>query len=79
MLEVEATPYTRVGSIRPIRINVRFIAASNRDLQEMIQAGEFREDLYHRLNVVKITVPPLRERGEDIPQLVEHFVERFAT
>jgi DNA-binding NtrC family response regulator len=75
---IQELQVTRVGSNRPIRINVRFIAASNRDLQDMIQAGEFREDLYHRLNVVKITVPPLRERCEDIPQLVEHFVRRFA-
>ena len=75
---IQELQVTRVGSIRPIRINVRFIAASNRDLQEMIQAGEFREDLYHRLNVVKIMIPPLRERGEDIPLLIQHFVERFA-
>jgi DNA-binding NtrC family response regulator len=76
---IQEQQVTRVGSIRPIRINVRFLAASNRDLEEMIQEGAFRADLYHRLNVVKITIPPLRERGEDIPLLVEHFVEQFAT
>jgi DNA-binding NtrC family response regulator len=75
---IQEQQVTRVGSIRPVKINVRFLAASNRDLQEMAQSGQFREDLYHRLNVVKITVPPLRERGDDIPLLVQHFVERFA-
>jgi DNA-binding NtrC family response regulator len=76
---IQEQQVTRVGSIRPIKINVRFLAASNRDLEEMIQEGKFRADLYHRLNVVKITIPPLRERCEDVPLLVEHFVEQFAT
>ena len=76
---IQEQQVTRVGSIRPVRINVRFLAASHRDLQEMILTGDFREDLYHRLNVVKIRIPPLRERGEDIPILIQHFVERFAT
>jgi DNA-binding NtrC family response regulator len=75
---IQEQQVTRVGSIRPVKINVRFLAASNRDLEEMVQAGEFRADLYHRLNVVKITIPPLRERAGDIPFLVEHFVAQFA-
>jgi DNA-binding NtrC family response regulator len=75
---IQEQQVTRVGSVRPSRIDVRFIAASNRDLEQMIEQGEFRADLYHRLNVVKIMPPPLRERKEDIPSLVEHFVARFA-
>jgi DNA-binding NtrC family response regulator len=75
---IQEQQVTRVGSIRPIRINVRFLAASNRDLEEMTRDGSFRADLYHRLNVVKITIPPLRERAGDIPVLVQHFVEQFA-
>jgi len=75
---IQEQQVTRVGSIRPVRINVRFLAASNRDLEEMVREGRFRADLYHRLNVVKITIPPLRERAGDIPLLVQHFVERYA-
>ena len=68
---------TRVGGTRPIEFNVRWLAASNRDLAEMVARGEFREDLYHRLNVVTITMPPLRERRGDIPALLQHFVTLF--
>jgi DNA-binding NtrC family response regulator len=75
---IQEQQITRVGSIRPVKINVRFLAASNRDLEEMTRDGSFRADLYHRLNVVKITIPPLRERREDIPELVEYFVAQFA-
>jgi len=75
---IQEQQVTRVGSIRPVRINVRFLAASNRDLEEMVREGSFRADLYHRLNVVKITIPPLRERAGDIPLLVQHFVAQFA-
>ena len=63
----------RLGSARTIKVDVRVIAATNKDLESAIQRGEFREDLYFRLNVIPIVVPPLRERREDIPQLVQHF------
>lgn len=68
----------RVGGVAPIRIDVRFIVASNRDLAEMVAAGQFRHDLYHRLHVVRLRIPPLRERKEDIPILIEHFIRHFA-
>lgn len=64
----------RVGGNKPIKVDVRVIAATNRTLEDEIAAGRFREDLYHRLNVMEIRVPPLRERAEDIPALVSHFV-----
>ena len=68
----------RVGGNQPIRVNVRVLAATNRDLQKAIVAGAFREDLFYRLNVFPIHIPPLRERKEDIPMLVEYFIDRFA-
>ncbi|THB64923.1 MAG: sigma-54-dependent Fis family transcriptional regulator [Desulfovibrio sp.] len=67
----------RVGGSRPIRFDVRLIAATNKDFQKMIEKGEFREDLYHRLNVFPILIPPLRERREDIALLAQYFLERF--
>jgi len=69
--------FERVGGNKTIRVNIRIIAASNRDLQEAVRNGLFREDLYYRLNVVSIKLPPLRERKEDIPFLVNFFIDRF--
>ncbi len=68
----------RVGGQDVVRVDVRIISASNKDLSELIKTGRFREDLFYRLNVVKITLPPLRDRKEDIPMLVEHFLRRIA-
>ena len=70
--------FVRVGGTRPIKINVRFLAATNRDLQKSAREEKFRPDLYHRLNVISIALPPLREHPEDIPALAEHFTARHA-
>jgi len=70
--------FERLGSGRTHRINVRLVAATHRDLTEMVAKKEFRSDLYYRLNVFPVALPPLRERRQDIPQLTSHFVESFA-
>jgi len=70
--------FDRLGGSRPVKVDVRIIAATNRDLETMVRGGEFREDLYYRLNVVAITIPPLRERREDVPLLIDHFLRRFS-
>jgi DNA-binding NtrC family response regulator len=70
--------FDRVGGRAPIRVDVRIVAATNRNLESAITEGRFREDLFHRLNVIPIILPPLRERADDIPALAEHFVRRYA-
>jgi formate hydrogenlyase transcriptional activator len=70
--------FERLGSTHTRRVNIRLVAATNRDLEQMIAAREFRSDLYYRLHVFPIRIPPLRERKEDIPQLVSYFVQKFA-
>ncbi len=70
---------TRVGGTSPYELNFRLLCATNRDLPAMIAAGEFREDLYYRINVISLQIPPLRERREDIPLLAAHFIERFSS
>jgi len=74
---LDAGEYRRVGGTRPLSVDVRVIAATNRDLRGMIAAGLFREDLSYRLNVITITIPPLRERREDIPDLARHFLGKY--
>jgi DNA-binding NtrC family response regulator len=76
---LEDGSFTRVGGTEELRVNVRLIAATNRDIVEAIAAGEFREDLFHRLNVVQFNLPPLRERGEDVLTLADHFLRHFRT
>lgn len=69
--------FERVGGSKSVKVDVRLICATNRDLEKMVQRGEYRADLYYRINVVSIFLPPLRERREDIPPLVAHFIDRF--
>lgn len=75
---IQEREFRRVGGKDPIKVDIRIIVATNKNLEEMITDGEFREDLYYRLNVIAIEVPPLRERKEDIPLLAEHFLEKFS-
>src|SRR5205814_2695662 len=64
----------RVGSVRAISVDVRVIVATNRDVDELVRAGRLREDLLHRVDVIRITMPPLRERRDDIPRVIAHFL-----
>ena len=75
---IQEQNFERVGGSRPIQVDVRIVAATNKDLQKEIEAGRFRQDLYYRLNVIPIHVPPLRERLQDIPLLVEDFLTQMA-
>src|SRR5262249_52496816 len=74
---LEGHPFERVGGSKPIRADVRVVAATNQPLEKAIQAGQFRKDLFFRLQVVEIRVPPMRDRPTDIPILAEHFLKRF--
>jgi two-component system response regulator HydG len=74
---VQQGEFERLGGVSPVKVDVRLLAATNRDLMSEVRAGRFREDLYYRLNVVAIPLPPLRDRPEDIPLLVDHFLHRF--
>ncbi|MEW6248511.1 MAG: sigma-54 dependent transcriptional regulator [Nitrospirota bacterium] len=68
--------FTRIGGIQPIKVDVRIIAATNKNLDDLVRRGTFREDLYYRINVISLYLPPLRERGEDIPLLAKHFLDK---
>ena len=70
--------FERLGSAKRVKVDVRVIAATSRDLKEEVRAGRFREDLFYRLNVFPVTIPPLRERAEDIPQLVRFFTDKYS-
>lgn len=74
---LEGHPFERVGGSQPVRVDVRVLAATNRDLEEAVRNGQFRGDLYHRLRVLEIRVPPLRERIEDVPELATYFLEKL--
>jgi DNA-binding NtrC family response regulator len=75
---IDNQEFNRVGSAKVRKVNVRVLAATNQNLKERVKAGRFREDLFYRLNVIRIALPPLRERVEDIPLLAEHFLSRYA-
>ncbi len=70
--------FERIGGVKTIKVDIRVVAATNQDLEEMVRKGRFREDLYYRLNVIPIRVPPLRDRAGDIPLLVQHFLHEFS-
>jgi two-component system, NtrC family, response regulator AtoC len=76
---IQEQEFERVGGIKTLKVDVRLITATNRDLEREVASGAFREDLYYRLNVVPLSIPPLRERREDIPLLVDHIIEKFRT
>src|SRR5262249_19416470 len=74
---LEEKAFKRVGGSADLNVDVRVIAATNRTLEDEVQAGKFRQDLYYRLNVVPIVLPPLRQRADDIPALLEHYVDSY--
>src|SRR4030066_1967385 len=69
--------FERIGDSTPVKVDVRVIAATNQDLSEKVKSGKFREDLYYRLKVMELNLPPLRDRQEDIPLLIDHFLKKF--
>ncbi len=74
---IQERSFYRLGGTKPVQVDVRILAATNKDLEEMMKKGSFREDLYYRLNVISITIPPLRKRKEDIPLLAQHFLTKY--
>lgn len=76
---VQENQITRVGGLKPINIDVRFIVATNKNLDDLVKAGSFRHDLFHRLNVIKFSMPSLRQRKDDIPALLQHFIALYAS
>ncbi len=75
---LETRTIERLGSMKPIKLDIRLVCATNRNLEEMVRKGTFREDLFYRLNVVSVTMPPLRERRDDVPLLLDHYVRQFS-
>jgi DNA-binding NtrC family response regulator len=75
---LETRSIERLGSMKPIQLDIRLVVATNRNLEEMVRKGTFREDLFYRLNVVRIHIPPLRDRRDDIPLLLDHYVRQFS-
>jgi transcriptional regulator with GAF, ATPase, and Fis domain len=75
---IQEREFMRLGGTENIKVDVRILAATNSDLRKMVVEGKFREDLFYRLNVITLTLPPLRDRSEDIPQLAEHFLRKFS-
>ncbi|MFC2171884.1 sigma-54 interaction domain-containing protein [Acidobacteriota bacterium] len=75
---IQEKEFTRVGGVKPLKTDIRIVASTNRDVASMVQDGSFRQDLYYRLRVVQILIPPLRKRTEDIPILAEHFLKKYA-
>ena len=73
---IQEREFTRIGGVQPIKVDVRIVAATNKNLDDLVRKGQFREDLYYRINVIALFLPPLRERGEDIPLLAKHFLEK---
>ncbi len=75
---IQEKEFERLGGLKPVKVDVRIVAATNRRLDELVKKGMFREDLYYRLNVLRIFIPPLRERKEDIPLLIDHFIKKYS-
>lgn len=73
---IQEREFTRIGGVQPIKVDVRIVAATNKNLDDLVRKGQFREDLYYRINVIALYLPPLRERSEDIPLLAKHFLEK---